>query len=130
MYLLQQMIYSGEYHAEDMVRGHSYLSGAVEGQYSAADHTRHLMQLSLAANRLVGPNFSREVVGRMTSSEGAYARREHPSPQQHQSERSEEQGNPDDKKGKKSEKKKEDYKREEDPKKKRDRKHEDKRPGR
>ena len=109
MYLLQQMIYSGEYHAEDIVRGHSYLSGAVEGQYSAADHSRHLMQLSLAANRLVGPNFSREVVGRMTSAERTSARREHPSTQQHQSERSEEPvGNPNDKKGKKSEKKKED----------------------
>ena len=130
MYLLQQMVYSGEYHAEDMVRGHSYLTGAVEGQYSAADHTRHLMQLSLATNRLVGPNFSREVVGRMTSAESASARREHLSPPQHQSERSEEQGNPDDKKWKKSEKRKEDYKREEDLKKKRDRKHEDKRPGR
>ena len=130
MYLLQQMIYSGEYHTDDMVRGHSYLSGAVEGQYSATDHTRHLMQLSLAANRLVGPNFSREMVGRMTSTASASARREHPSPQQHQSGRSEEQGNPDDKKGKKSEKKKEDYKREEDLTKKRDRKHEDKRRGR
>ena len=67
MYILQQMIYSGEYHIEDLVVRHSYLSRTVEGQYSAADHTRHLMQLSLAANRLVGPNFSREVVGRMTS---------------------------------------------------------------
>ena len=75
MYLLQQMIYSEEYHADGIVRGHSYLSGAVEGQYSAADHTRHLMQLSLAANRLVGPNFSREVVGRMTSSESASAKK-------------------------------------------------------
>ena len=109
MYLLQQMIYSGEYHAEDIVRGHSYLSGAVEGRYSAADHTRHLMQLSLAANRLVGPNFSREVVGRMTSAENASARREHLSPLQHQRGRSEAPvGNPVDKKGKESEKKKED----------------------
>ena len=88
------------------------------------------MQLSLAANRLVGPNFSREVVGRMTSSESASARREHLSPLQHQSERSEEQGNPDDKKGKKSEKREEDKKRVEDPNMKRDRKHDDKRPGR
>ena len=88
------------------------------------------MQLSLAANRLVGPNFSKEVARRMTSTESASAGRGHPSTLQHQSERSEEpEGNPDDKKGKKSEKK-EDKKREEDPKRKRDRKDDGKRPGR
>ena len=66
---------------------------------------------------------------RLTSSGSASAGRGHPSPLQHQGERSKEpEGNPDDKKGKKSEKKDEDKKREEDPKRKRDRKDDDKRP--
>ena len=73
------------------------------------------MQLSLAANILVGPNFSNEVTWRLTSTGSASAGNGHPSPLQHKGERSEEPvGNPDDKKGKKSEKK-EDKKREEDP---------------
>ena len=74
-----------------------------------------LIQLSLAANILVGPNFSNEVTRRLTSTGSVSAGRGHPSPLQHQSERSEEpEGNPDDNEGKKSEKK-EDKKREEDP---------------
>ena len=89
------------------------------------------MQLYVEANILVGPNFSNEVTRRLSSMESASAGRGHPSPLQHQEERSEEPvGNPDDKKGKKSEKREEVKKREEDPKKKRDRKHDDKRPGR
>ena len=31
MYMLQLMLYSGQYHTEDLVRGHSYLYGTVEG---------------------------------------------------------------------------------------------------
>ena len=89
------------------------------------------MQLSLAANRLVGPNFSKDVARTLSSTGSAPAGRGRTSPPQHQRERSEEpEGNPDDKKGKKSEKKDEDKKREEDPKRKRDRKDDDKRPGR
>ena len=73
------------------------------------------MQLSLAANRLVGPNFSREVARMLSSTRSASAGRGRPSPPQHQGERPEEpKGSPDDKKGKKSEKE-EDKKREEDP---------------
>ena len=73
------------------------------------------MQLSLAANRLVGPNFSKDVARTLSSTGSAPAGRGRPSPPQHQGERSEEpEGNPDDKKGKKSEKR-EDEKREEDP---------------
>jgi hypothetical protein len=73
------------------------------------------MQLSLAADRLVGPNFSREVARMLCSTGSASAGRGRPSPPQHQGERPKEPvGNPDDKKGKKSEKK-EDKKREEDP---------------
>jgi hypothetical protein len=73
------------------------------------------MQLSLAANRLVGPNFSKGVARMLSSTGSAPAGRGRPSPPQHQGERPEEpEGNPDDKKGKKSEKK-EDKKREEDP---------------
>ena len=88
------------------------------------------MQLSVEANIRVGPNFSNEVTRRLSSMESASAGRGHPSPLQHQEERSEEpEGNPDDKKGKKSEKK-EDKRREEDPKKKQDHIHDDKRSGR
>ena len=84
-----------------------------------------LMQLSLAANILVGPNFSNEVTRRLTSTGSASAGWGHTSPLQHQGERSKElEGNPDDQMGKMSEKK-EDKKREEDPKKKRDRKQDD-----
>ena len=73
------------------------------------------MQLSLAANRLVGPNFSREVARMLSSTGSASAGRGRPSPPKHQGERPEEpEGNPGDKKGKKSEKE-EDKKREEDP---------------
>ena len=72
------------------------------------------MQLSLAANRLVGPNFSREVARMLSSTRSASAGRGRPSPPQHQGERPEEPvGNPDVKEGKKSEKE-EDKKREED----------------
>jgi hypothetical protein len=74
------------------------------------------MQLSLAADRLVGPNFSREVARMLSSTGSASAGRGRPSPPQHQGESFEEpEGNPDDKKGKKSEKKEDDKKREEDP---------------
>jgi len=31
MYMLQQMLYSGQYHTEDLVKGYSYLYGRVEG---------------------------------------------------------------------------------------------------
>ena len=73
------------------------------------------MQLSLAPNRLVGPNFSKDVARTLSSTGSAPAGRGRLSPPQHQGERSEEpKGNPDDKKGKKSEKR-EDEKREEDP---------------
>ena len=72
------------------------------------------MQLSLAANRLVGPNFSKDVARMLSSTGSASAGRGRPNPPQHQGERPEEpEGNPDDKKGKKSEKWKEDNKREE-----------------
>ena len=67
------------------------------------------MQLSLAANRLVGPNFSKVVARILSSAESASAGRGRPSPPQHQGERlGEPVGNPDDKKGKESEKRKED----------------------
>ena len=73
------------------------------------------MQLSLAANRLVGPNFSSEVARMLSSTGSAAAGRGRPSPPQHQGERPEEPvGSPDVKEGKKSEKK-EDKLREEDP---------------
>ena len=53
------------------------------------------MQLSLAANRLVGPNFSKEVARILSSAESASAGRGRPSPPQHQGERPEEPvGNP------------------------------------
>ena len=69
-----------------------------------ADHTRLLMQLSLAAYRLVGPTFSKEVARILSSTESASAGRGRPSPPQHQGERPEEPvGNPDYKEGKKSE---------------------------
>ena len=92
---------------------HRHTAGPTERyqpqQKSLSGGTIKAPLISLAANRLVGPNFSREVVGRMTSAENASARREHLSPLQHQRGRSEEPvGNPVDKKGKESEKKKED----------------------
>ena len=31
MYMLQQMLYSGQYHPEDLMRGYRYLYGTVEG---------------------------------------------------------------------------------------------------
>ena len=31
MFMLQQMLYSGQYHPEDLVKGYSYLYGTVEG---------------------------------------------------------------------------------------------------
>ena len=51
---LQIILYVGQYHIEVLQYRQSYLSGAVEGQYSAADYTRHLIKVTLAANRLVG----------------------------------------------------------------------------
>ena len=56
----------GRYNAEDLQVRYSYLSGAVEGQYSAVAHTRHMMHLALAANRLVETTFSDEVTRRLT----------------------------------------------------------------
>ena len=89
------------------------------------------MQLSLAANILVGPNFSNEVARRLTSTGSASAVTGHPNRLQHQGERSKElEGNPDDQMGKKSEKREEEKKREEDPRRKRDCKDDEKRPGR
>ena len=73
------------------------------------------MQLSLAADRLVGPNFRREVARMLSSTGSAPAGRSRSSPPHYKGERPEEpEWNPDDKEGKKSEKK-EDMKREEDP---------------
>ena len=66
MYILQVMLQTGRYHIEDLQIRYSYLSGAVEGQHSAVAHTRHMMQLALAANRLVGTTFSDEVTKRLT----------------------------------------------------------------
>ena len=66
MYILQVMLQTGRYHTKDLQIRYSYLSGAVEGQYSAVAHTRHMMQLALAANRLVGTTFSEEVTRRLT----------------------------------------------------------------
>ena len=66
MYILQVMLQTGRYHTEDLQIRYSYLSGAVEGQHSAVAHTRHMMQLALAANRLVGTTFSDEVTRRLT----------------------------------------------------------------
>ena len=60
------MLQTGRYHTEDLQIRYSYLSGAVEGQHSAVAHTRHMMQLALAANRLVGTTFSEEVTRRLT----------------------------------------------------------------
>ena len=56
----------GRYNAEDLQVRYSYLAGAVEGQYSAVAHTRHMIQLALAANRLVGSTFGEEVTRRLT----------------------------------------------------------------
>ena len=84
--------------------------GKLQGIIPSIDAT-----LPCSQKRLVGPNFSNDVTRRLTSMGSVSAGRGHPSPLQHQGERSEEpEGNPGDKKGKKSEKK-EDKKREEDP---------------
>jgi hypothetical protein len=60
------MLHTGRYHIEVLQIRYSYLSGDVEGQYSAVAHTLHMMQLALAANRLVGVSFSDEVTRRLT----------------------------------------------------------------
>ena len=43
MYMLQEMLQTGQYQVEDLVMKYSYLLGEVRGQYTGADHARHLM---------------------------------------------------------------------------------------
>ena len=43
MYMLQEMLQTGQYQVEDLVMKYSYLLGEVRGQHTGADHARHLM---------------------------------------------------------------------------------------
>ena len=90
MYMLQEMLQTGQYQVEDLVMKYSYLLGEVRGQYTGADHARHLMQLSLAANRLMGANFSNETARKLVGAEGAQGERPPRNAQPRRSERSEE----------------------------------------
>ena len=43
MYMVQEMLQTGQYQVEDLVMKYSYLLGVVRGQYTGADHAPHLM---------------------------------------------------------------------------------------
>ena len=61
MHMLQEMITSGVYHDDTLMEKHSSLVSGIRGGLPAADHSRQVKQLALAANKLAGDSFSKEV---------------------------------------------------------------------
>ena len=55
------MFRMGQCHTENLAVKYSFLFGGVVGKLSATDHASHMMQLALAANGVMGIDFSREV---------------------------------------------------------------------
>ena len=76
MHMLHEMLTAGTYHGDTLVEKYSFLMQGIKGGIPAADHSRQLMQLALAANKLVGDSFSKEVEAQLATGQQAEEPRE------------------------------------------------------
>ena len=67
MHLLHIMLTTGRYDSDYLREKRNLLQQEIEGGESAANHSRQMMQFSLAADRLVGESFSKGVEARLAT---------------------------------------------------------------